>query len=548
MARSSETAQEQTIPRNLNILWLYHLYRLTVGLALVALTATEDKDSILSLPYPAAYHYLSWSYLPLTLLLAIAVNRPEKHRAVFTLAALDVLLLLCLFGAAAGVRNGIGNFIVIAVAIANTLLPRTLGLLLAASAALGMLAISLFLDLAIGAPNALYVQAGIAGGLGLVSAAVVQMLSARLRATETLAKARADELAGLQTLNAMIIERMGAGVLVLDDQLKVLLCNQNARTALGVEYPQGNALGQLFPALLKRIEDWRHNPILRQQALPAPAGRLSLSPTFVTLGQRTHQQTLVFLEDASRITQQAQEMKLASLGRLAASIAHEIRNPLAAISHAAQLLQESETLDAPDRRLGQIIQEQSKRMNHIIDDVLQLSRRRPAESNSLDLAHWLERYLREFRETADAGQQLHLKADNEVLLTQMDASHLTQILANLVNNGLRHSAQKNGRGQVWLHLYRAPQSGQPVLDVIDDGPGVSEKQLPYLFEPFHTTEIGGTGLGLYICKELCEANEASLDYLRLGEDRSSCFRIMFAHPYKQPLPHQQPLHNGDPSA
>ena len=547
VAKPEPVLQTQSLPYQQNVLWLYHLCRIAVGLALLVLTAAEEEYAILSLPYPKSFHYLSWAYLPITLLLSIVVNHPGRRR-VLALASFDVIYLLALFATSAGQR-GIGNFLILTVAVANTLLPLSPGLLLALAATLGMLATSLYLSLSLLADHSTLDQVGVYGALTLLSALLMQLLSAKLRASERLARSRAEQLAGLQTLNAMIIERMEAGILVLDERLNVLLCNQNARTALGEEHPEGLPLGQLFPDLLQRIEDWRHNPILRQHSLPAPANRLTLTPTFITLGQRIHEQVLVFLEDTSRITRQAQDMKLVSLGRLTASIAHEIRNPLAAISHAAQLLDESDALDPADRRLGQIIQEQSRRMDHLINDVLNLSRRRPAQQQLLNLAAWLRNYVHDFAETASTYKKLHLQIDGEPLFTQMDSHHLTQILTNLINNGLRHSSQQHGTGQVWLHLYPDAGNQQPVLDVIDDGPGIAQAQLPYLFEPFHTTEIGGTGLGLYICRELCEANEANLEYLRLDNDSSSCFRIAFARPYQQPGSAQATLptdriHNG----
>jgi two-component system sensor histidine kinase PilS (NtrC family) len=261
-----------------------------------------------------------------------------------------------------------------------------------------------------------------------------------------------------------------------------------------------------------------------------PDGPL-LQPSFIPLQRSGEQHTLIFLDDISQVTQQAQQLKLASLGRLTAGIAHEIRNPLGAISHAAQLLQESEDLEEPDRRLAQIIQDHSRRMNTVIENVLQLSRRRQAEPQLLDLKYWLHRFASEFRSSARPDQTLHLETQSGSLQTRMDPHQLTQILSNLVQNGLRYSAQKHQLGQVWLKLYRDPESDLPTLEVLDDGPGVPVDQMQHIFEPFYTTDNKGTGLGLYISRELCESNQARLDY-KLREGGGSCFRITFAHPRK----------------
>ena len=251
----------------------------------------------------------------------------------------------------------------------------------------------------------------------------------------------------------------------------------------------------------------------------------------------------MFIEDISEITQHAQEMKLVSLGRLTAGIAHEIRNPLGAISHAAQLLLESDELPQPDRRLAQIVQDQSRRMNHVIENVLQLSRRRQAAPQLLDLKYWLHRFASEFRQSATSTQQLHLQTAGGSIQTRFDPHQLTQILSNLVQNGLRYSARYNARGQVWMRLYRDPDSDLPVLDVLDDGPGIDADQQQHIFEPFYTTDSKGTGLGLYLSRELCESNQARLAYYPRPEG-GSCFRITFAHPRKMswtPSPNNKSL-------
>jgi two-component system sensor histidine kinase PilS (NtrC family) len=270
---------------------------------------------------------------------------------------------------------------------------------------------------------------------------------------------------------------------------------------------------------------------MRPQSMQALSNGPLLQPSFVHMQRGEKIDTLVFLDDISQIAQQAQQLKLASLGRLTAGIAHEIRNPLGAISHAAQLLQESEELPSSDRRLAQIIPDHSRRMNLVIENVLQLSRRRQAEPQLLDLKYWLHRFASEFRHNLPEQQTLHLKTCSGSLQTRMDPHQLTQVLTNLVQNGLRYSSQCHPQGQVWLDLFRDPVSDLPVLEVLDDGPGVPDEQLQNIFEPFYTTDNKGTGLGLYISRELCESNQARLDYQR-RQSGGSCLRITFAHSRK----------------
>jgi two-component system sensor histidine kinase PilS (NtrC family) len=513
------------------ILQLYHLYRLVISSALVLLVFSDMDDQLLQLAHPELFRNGSWLYLALNCLTLILVRRPTHLAQVFGLALVDVTLLSALFYAAGGTPSGIGNLLIVAVAIANILLRGRIGLLIAALAAIGMIFLTFYLSLSRPGASAQYVQVGALGTLCFAAALFVQGLTRRLQASENLAEQRAADVANLEALNALILQRMRTGILVLDEQHRVLLANQGANHLLGHTELTGKILDPHCPELIKRMQAWSHNPSLRPGSLQAaPDGRV-LQPSFIALQRGEQRHTLVFLDDISQIAQQAQQLKLASLGRLTAGIAHEIRNPLGAISHAAQLLQESEEPHGPDLRLAQIIQDHSRRMNLVIENVLQLSRRRQAEPQLLDLKYWLHRFASEFRSSAKPGQTLHLETASGSIQTRMDPHQLNQVLSNLVENGLRYSAKKNAQGQVWLKLFRDPDSDLPILEILDDGPGIAEEQLHHLFEPFYTTENKGTGLGLYISRELCESNQAHLDY-KLREAGGSCLRITFAHPRK----------------
>ena len=513
------------------ILRLYHLYRVGIGLVLVLLISSDLDRELLDLVHAELFRNGSWFYLILNVLVTVVVRRPRSLVQIFSLALVDVILLCGLFYAAGGTPSGIGALLIVAVAVANILLRGRIGLLIAAIAAIGLIYLTFYLSLSRPAAAAQYVQVGALGALCFAAALFVQGITRRLQASESLAEQRAADVANLEALNAQILQRMRTGILVLDGQHRVLLANQGAQSLLGREALAGKILDPHCPELLKRLQHWLHNPTLRPASLQAFADGPVLQPSFIPLQRGEQRHILVFLDDISQIAQQAQQLKLASLGRLTAGIAHEIRNPLGAISHAAQLLQESEELQGPDQRLAQIIQDHSRRMNLVIENVLQLSRRRQAEPQLLDLKYWLHRFASEFRSAAPAGQMLHLDTQGSTIQTRMDPHQLTQVLTNLVQNGLRYSAQKHRQGQVWLRLFRDEDSDLPVLEVLDDGAGVAPEQLQHIFEPFFTTENKGTGLGLYISRELCESNQARLDY-KPREGGGSCFRITFAHPRK----------------
>lgn len=511
------------------ILRLYHLYRVAIGLMLVLLISSDLHNDLMRMSNPAAFQNGAWTYLIINILIAVLLQTPKRELIILALALLDVCLLSMLFYFAGGTPSGIGNLLIIAVAIANVLLRGRMGFFIAAVAAIGLIYLTFYLSLSDSDASGQYVQAAALGTLCFAAALLVQGLTRRLQVSESLARQRAEEVANLEELNAKILQRMRTGILVLDAQQRILLANQSALDMLQQASLTGEHLPSRFPALFEALQQWRDNPTLRPQPFKATPDGATLQPSFASLQHGATQDTLVFLEDISQITQQAQQLKLASLGRLTASIAHEIRNPLGAISHAAQLLQESESLDPADLRLTQIIQNHSRRMNLVIENVLQLSRRRQAEPQLLDLKYWVHRFASEFRSGLSAGQHVNVRVDGSALQTRMDPQQLLQILTNLVQNSLRYSGRKHDEAHVWLHLFRDESSDLPVLDVLDDGPGVPPEQQQNIFEPFFTTESKGTGLGLYICRELCESNQARLDY-RARVEGGSCFRIVFAHP------------------
>ncbi|NBB59236.1 PAS domain-containing sensor histidine kinase [Pseudomonas sp. ODNR1LW] len=512
------------------LLRLYHLYRLSIGITLVLLISSNLDNRLLTSANDDLLRYGSGMYLVLNILLVVFFQNTRRPAQLFSLALVDVALLCVMFYAGGGVASAIGNLLIVSVAISNTLLRRRIGLLIAAISVLGILGSSFLLNVSHPASPNDYLQVGTLGVLCFAAALLVQVLVRRLEVSQTLVEQKASEVMGLEALNALILQRMRTGILVLDDQRRVQLANHSALTLLGCEHLEGRRIDEHAPALVEDLQLWIENPMRRPPSLRIASSGLELQPSFIALVPGPHHQTLVFLEDLAQITQQAQQLKLAALGRLTAGIAHEIRNPLGAISHAAQLLRESEELNAADRRLTQIIQDHSQRMNRVIENVLQLSRRQQTATQRLDLKLWLEQFVTEIREQATERQKIHLRIAPGDYSTLMDPNQLEQILDNLIRNAWRHSALDHHQAQVWLELFTDPDSQLPTLEILDDGPGVAPDHQAQLFEPFFTTSHQGTGLGLYLSRELCECNQARLDF---RSRQGGCFRITFAHGRKQ---------------
>ena len=289
-------------------------------------------------------------------------------------------------------------------------------------------------------------------------------------------------------------------------------------------YPKLDDLSSELFNELKRSQLHHHyeSKIIRPTKTSA-----EVTPRFASLGNHPQGGTLIFLEDTAQLSQQAQQLKLASLGRLTASIAHEIRNPLGAISHAGQLLAESEHIDHGERRMVQIIVDHSKRMNTIIENVLQLSRRQASQPLDIQLESWLNNFIDEFQQINHLNPRyVELDTQQDIKIV-FDPTQLQQILWNICSNAMRYTqVQKNNIG-LTLKTYYKDNSNAAVLDIIDYGAGITDDEIENIFEPFFTTETKGTGLGLYIARELCESNQARLSYLKTDQN-FSCFRITFA--------------------
>lgn len=510
------------------ILRIYNIYRVILGFFLTVLTSGALREGLLELNNPQLYETASWFYLFINVLIALLLHQGKRDVHLFVLSVLDIFLLGSIFYAAGGAGSGFGNLLLIPVAAGNILIHGRVGLLLAALASLVTIYLTFYLSLSTPGAVQSYLQVGVLGGIYFAVALFVQRLSKRLRQSESLAQQQAASLASLEKLNQLIIQRMRTGIMVVGGKQRVLLANEAAAQMLGKPIIRGMDVDDLAIGLAQRLRQWQANPAIRTLPFHNHSGGAEITANFKPLPSDEGETVLVFLDDNTQVAQQAQQLKLASLGRLTASIAHEIRNPLGAISHAAQLLSESEQIPAQDKRLSEIIQQHSKRMNKVIETVLELSRRRPSEPQLIDLSLWLEHFAETFALSHPATDSLELEAGHNVM-TRMDPNQLNQVLDNLCSNALRYSGAEGEHRSIWLKLYIHPESDLPILEVIDHGPGIPEEHLAHIFEPFYTTETSGTGLGLYISRELCESNQARLEYEPLVP-RGSCMRITFAHP------------------
>ena len=516
---------------------IYNHYRVVLSVLLVALLFIEPTEFDSRLRAAEYYHAGIIGYLALNLFVALVLlaGFQPRNRHIVLSILMDILILHGLLLTSTGMTSGLANLVIVTVAAGNILTPSRIGTFYAALGAICSLGIAVWSVLYMFYSADEIVRAGSLGILYFAAAFILQYVSRRMLRSEALASSRAKSIAELEQINRQIIRRMRTGILVLDRYGAIRLANAAAEELLFGSAPDEETLsrGRTLPTPLRRgLESWLKNPRGRSEPFQAMPTAPMVQANFAQLDQERGDQILVFIDDLSKVTQQAQQMKLASLGRLTAGIAHEVRNPLGAISHASQLMRESEHLDDGDRKMLDIIQRHSRRVNGIIENVLDLSRRREASSDLVQVDQWLRTFRDDYLQTLDGAAEnppvIQLEIEDGLPQARFDVSQLEQVLVNLCDNGLRYSQESIGQPKVELHAGATADGERTYIDVRDFGVGIGQENRGSIFEPFFTTDKSGTGLGLYLARELCESNQA---HLSLVEHRKPgcCFRITFAH-------------------
>jgi two-component system sensor histidine kinase PilS (NtrC family) len=383
------------------------------------------------------------------------------------------------------------------------------------------------------APAGDFTTGGVIGVVLFAIALSAWPIANRLRESEALVRRQEIDLANLAQLSQYIVQHLRESILVVDTEDRVRLINESAAQMLGDRsaYP-GALLGEASPRLFYLLATWRQGGAAGADSPPtfaAADGARVIQPHFAPLGDSAPAPILVFLEDTSLIAAKVQQSKLAALGRLSASIAHEIRNPVGAMSHAGQLLAESANLAGEDKRLTEIICSNAARVSDIINNVLRLSRREEARLERLSLGDWIADFRDEFCATMQcAPERFTISGPEAPIEVRVDSSQLHQVLWNLCDNVLKHAP---AAAPIEVRYGRISAGLRPYLEIADRGPGVPAELIERIFEPFFSSAHGGTGLGLFLARELAQTNGATLLY----EPRAgggSVFRMVFADPLR----------------
>lgn len=513
---------------------LFNYYR--GALALLLLTIHLNGLTELLVPpeilNPSLFYIASIFYIVACVIFMLSIHqrKPGLDIQVMLQTVIDITAIITLMHAAGGVRSGLGMLLIINISITSLFLRKRLTLLFAAATSLAILGEQIYSQISFVDFNPAYTQAGILGTLIFVFAFLTSNTARRLRETELLASQQSRALESAVQMNEHIIRNMRTGIMVITQQGVIQMANKAAETLLGnVKLEPMQNLHDVFPALYDRFTEWQNNrQTVMQSPVPQSHGLPDIQPGFSKIEPYDDKdgRVLIFLEDASQLNQRFQQVKLASLGRLTASIAHEIRNPLAAINHAAQLLNES--TDKPeDTKLTKIINTQANRLNSIVENVMQLSRQQRATPETIALKTWLQQCVHEFCSHRGLQiEQVDIDIQPEDTSILFDANNLRQVLWNLCSNAIYHSGLPIDALRIDLHGGVLEESGQVYIDISDNGTGIGDEIEQQIFEPFFTTSTKGTGLGLYITKEVVESNRAKIHYMKPNTG-GSCFRIYF---------------------
>lgn len=491
---------------------LYNGYRILIAL-LLFFSIAPSGDSIISL-------YIAPFYLIFSMIAAILTwfERPRLEVTLPVQMVADIVIILLFMYATNSSHTSIGLLLVITIAAASLISEGKLALFYAALASIGILFGQFIRSLVDTQSTDNYTTAAILSIACFTIAWLAHSLAKKMHQSEQLASQRGLDLENLAQVNNLIAQKIEDGVLVVDNNLKIKHVNMHAEAYLNTTSSQvvEKSLDEVSPPIAKLFLEWLRedgmvkdaiNPTIKKVNIHAQELRIS----FLPVSENENKGGVIFLDDWSHLQTQSHQVKLAALGRLTANIAHEIRNPLSAIGHANQLMQEDDEVSPSNRRMLQIISDNVERVDQIIKNVLELNRRDRTNQEIVHLESFITDFYNQFCAVENISSHdfiLTIKdIDSSILF---DRRHLNQILWNLCKNGWRHSRQQGNSLRLDININN--KSGLISMEVTNDGDAIPENIRSNLFEPFFTTEETGTGLGLYISRELAEANGGNLQH------------------------------------
>ena len=521
-SREDSDSSSWELWRSLNY---FNLYRLLLGSLLLVFALAIGKGGLLGERNYSLFLQINIIYIVLSVvtLWLIRLQRPSFNVQLGIQVGSDIVCIVLLSYASGGASSNLTVLLLVSLAAAGLICRGRITLFFAAMASIAVLLEHSYSVLTQDAAVTQYIQAGLLSAAYFAVAWLAHRLSKYAIASEKLAAVRGEDVSYLAEANLLVIQDMPNGVMLVDERGVVRQTNPGASRLLGYAFSNEReaTLNDCSPLLDALYGVWRQSRNNRDEVLIMPATHYAVRVRFLPVQRKGFGGAVVVLEDMQRVQAQAQQVKLAALGRLTANIAHEVRNPLSSISYAAELLQEGEKVEG-QARLFNIILDNAFRLNSIVLDVLQLNRRDRVNAESFNLAEILPHFVENLQNTEGITEGIiHIEVPENCRIN-FDRGHLDQVLWNLCRNAVRYCQRQPG--SVVLAA-QCSEDGRTVLEIINDGAKIPIDLVQRIFEPFFTTSVGGTGLGLYLARELCEANGSHLEY-RAMED-GTCFRIVF---------------------
>lgn len=505
-----------------SMLLIYNIYRLVNICLLFGLFWVDAYNHVNAIAYCGSL--LLYLLFGIIFIYACQTRYPKFNQQVFISGIVDNIVMVLLIYFIGYMQSGLGVLLNALIAMLSILVPGRRAIFFASVASCMLLGISIF-QYESDTPQALntFFSTGIYGAGFFATALTAWYFSNWVRMSENLAKDRGRELKRMQQLNEYIVERLQYGVIYVDSDLHIKVINTAARQFFNREKKKIDiTLKELSLPLYQKYTQFLAKK--KQGGLGAHTilDKPFLQVHFFRASVSAQPAVLIILDDMAVISQQVQQLKLASLGRFSASIAHELRNPLSVISHAVQLMGDGKQRNKEDKRLQQLILNNSNRMNAVIQNVLQVSRRQQAKLEPIKLTPFLKQFKHEFGLINQCEISL-LIPQNKKKTVIFDKNQLEQVLVILCDNAMQHG--RDQKGEVHINISLKHQGNHLILLLCDTGAGVPEEFRNNVFEPFFTTLRTGNGMGLFIAKDLCEVNQAHLVLNETAE--GCCFSIMF---------------------
>jgi two-component system sensor histidine kinase PilS (NtrC family) len=516
-------------------LFYFNLYRMLLAVFLVTASLTSFSFGNLGSRHPEQFFITSLIYACLSLLFAFFINKgwPRYITQCRIQILIDIVIIIILYHSSTGRGAGLEILLFITVSATGILLGGRASIIAASLATILLILEHFYVIVTSQRSLGGFTTLGFIGGGLFVTAFIIYYLSLRLRKTEIEIAQQNQRLEKLAHINQLTVEHLHSGVIVVDQLSMVILINKSSKELLGIPeslqlpVPLANLLSDINIDLitLRKITDEKETKI------DLPSGKRLLA-RYQPLGNTYKNEYIILFDDYSQIEEEKRNEKFIAMGRLSASIAHEIRNPLGAISHAGQLLAESPYENKNDARLVDIIENQSKRINQIIKTILELGQRNEQNFEKIHVHSWLNKIIKTFlAENGLSDSSILLSTSESIDIAAIsacgDPDQLQQVILNLLSNSLDY-ANTSTVPFIMINIDENTTDATTTISLSDNGSGIKDSIQDKIFEPFFTTSSTGNGLGLYIARKICLSNDGYLDYIK-KDDGSGYFILTLAN-------------------